>query len=264
MQLPEQYEHCDRYIKQLMQPWARTFNMLINTRDKTISRKCCKIISKNISDEDWSIVEKSYMSYGKRKKVKLCICSNVVSVILEDMAHTEPDFLTILLAELGGYAPSKDISGKVIHKLVIINNINSITSHVQHALCKFMDELHTYVRFIFTCNSMANISQMLASRCVMARIPIMPPDVQRSVLERTLKKKVSIVSSNYMTNALAAECRDKGIDIDTQRPTWDDHIELIVDTIRSKKLSRNAIMKCDVRTTYWLCSDTIRTRFCRK
>lgn len=246
--LPKQYSYCTNIIKQLLIPRTQMPNILINTRDKTMSRHSCKIIAEYVSEEDLNVLEKSYISYGKRKKVKMSVSSNVVSVMLEDMAHTEPDFLEILLAELGGYTPSKDIYGKIIHKLVIVNNINSITCHVQRALAKFMDELHLYVRFIFTCNSLANISYMLRSRCVMVRIPIISDDEQRVALKQKFNHEPTIISTNYITNALATECSIKGIDTEADMP-WITHINKIVDIIHSKKLSKNAITR--VRCSYY-------------
>lgn len=170
---------------------SRMPNIVIYGSDQTeLDRFSQTLIEQIVPSVKDSIVKesnKSYVAYGKKKTICIKQVSDVVFVTSEDYVYGDSNFLEIILHVLGGKNPSRKLNGSTNFKLLVIRNING-ASFSQQSLCRFMDEMRSYVRFLFTSSCLTYLSRGIRSRCVAVRLPAVSVDEQVDIINGYMKK----------------------------------------------------------------------------
>lgn len=214
-------------------------------------KRLIKAIFPTIVDEVCYKTYHTYMSYGKKKTICLHTYPKVIHIIFNEPFHLESDFLTFLLQELGGRCPSRDITGGEYYKLVVLHNIDTLLS-VQAPMCKFIDEMNSYVRFIFTTKSLIKLSDSLLSRCMFLNIPSMPKTKQISIINKIYSCSMNesvINNTNIMTNMLKAQCVLNNIKIGSL--PWKQIINDIADIVHATNLKLSPTRIKNIRQMYY-------------
>ena len=60
---------------------------------------------------------------------------------------------------------------KMLHKLVILDEADSITPKAQNLLGNILSEFKKNTRFIFICNNFSKISEVIQSNCIIIKFP---------------------------------------------------------------------------------------------
>jgi replication factor C subunit 2/4 len=77
----------------------------------------------------------------------------------------------------------KKINKKFSHKLVILDEADSITSKAQNLLSNIISEFRNNTRFVFICNDCSQIIEAIQSRCMIIKYPKINSDYLYSKIE---------------------------------------------------------------------------------
>lgn len=257
MEIPECSTHTQicKNLNILTKSLSTFPNMIIHGPEPSNIERFLKMLIKTIfptiADEVCHISYHTYMSYGKKKTICLHTYPKVIHVIFNESFHLESDFLTFLLQELGGRCPSKDITGGEYYKLVVFHNIDSLLS-VQAPMCKFIDEMNSYVRFIFTTKSLIKLSESLCSRCMFLKIPSMSKSRQLCIIKKICSCSINeneFDNTNITTNMLKAQCLLNNIEIGLL--PWNQIINNICDIVFATRLKLSLLCIKNIRQMYY-------------
>lgn len=79
---------------------------------------------------------------------------------------SEDSGIDVLRTRIRQFASTRSLDGSTKHKVVILDEADALTRHMQDALRAFLEEFHKSCRFIFTCNHKNKIIDALHSRCM--------------------------------------------------------------------------------------------------
>ena len=86
------------------------------------------------------------------------------------------------------------------YKLVILDEVDSMSMESQSALRRIMEEYSKSTRFIFICNHLSNITDPILSRCIKLTFKLIPPNKMIKYMKKICKKeKYSRAIQNSIT-----------------------------------------------------------------
>jgi replication factor C subunit 2/4 len=91
--------------------------------------------------------------------------------------------LLIINNKIYPFCKKKILQSDIYHKLVILDEADSITSKAQNVLSNIISEFRSNTRFVFICNDCSQIIESIQSRCMIIKYPkISQPNLQYKIL----------------------------------------------------------------------------------
>lgn len=135
-------------------------NMLF---DKTVN---------NLNDAEYEI-----NGSGSNKSVEVIKQSNY-HIVIEPKNNNSDRFLINDIVKLYAQSPPMGVNKtNRSFKVVLINNIDSLSYYAQASLRRTMERYNDKCRFITRCKSLSKVSKPLQSRCICLRVPS-PSDIE--------------------------------------------------------------------------------------
>ena len=96
--------------------------------------------------------------------------------------------LLIINNKIYPFCKKKILQSNIFHKLVILDEADSITSKAQNVLSNIISEFRSNTRFVFICNDCSQIIESIQSRCMIIKYP--------KINQQNLSKKIEFICKN--------------------------------------------------------------------
>ncbi len=187
-------------------PWIEKYRP--SSLDNIISHKnIISVLKKFIQNKDLPHLF-FFGPAGSGKTSTVIACSNALygqssNVMAMELNASDERGIEVVRTKIKQFVNTKNIycDGKNdLFKLVILDEIDSMTSDAQAILRKIIEKYTRNARFCLICNDINKVSQALHSRCVPFRFaPLNNADVESKILQIATLEKVNITPDGINT-----------------------------------------------------------------